>query len=538
MSENTTATNYPSRPGELVVLQSSSPWRAPLAALFVSLTLVTVLYWPTFRSMTALWHTSAFSHGVLIIPTSLYLIWTRRRILARLRPVPTAWAIPPLIIVTFLWLLGNLSATAVVQQFCFIALVILVVWGELGTAVARTLLVPLAFLFFAVPFGEGLIPTLQDFSARFAVKFLELSGVPVLLEGRYITVPYGKWEVAEACSGLRFLVASLAVGFLFAGVAYRTWLRRLTFLLASAAVPILANGLRVYGIVLLGYFDGEGLAARVDHKISGLFFFSLVMITLLALGMRWREKPLRQEDSSQSTEQLAQALPLPAARGHWSYFAPGPITTISALVLIAILAPFLAKSISGNSSSSNDTQLAEPLVSMPWTASQPSAFDWKPISLSPSSEVSQTYESASHDVKIYVGYYRPGHSEGKLVSSGNEFYDKTHWLRSGESNRSAVIDHHPVLMHEIFAQSDNSSLLVWYCYWIDGTFTSNAYWAKFLLAKSRLSRSNQGAAIVAVATDDLGQRKDSAAILQDFLNHVVFSLDAKKQALAPNSPHI
>jgi len=135
----------------------------------------------------------------------------------------------------------------------------------LGTAAMRPLLFPLAFLIFALPLGDGLIPGLQDFSARFAVKLLSASGIPVLLEGRYITVPHRKWEVAEVGSGVRYLIASLAVGFLFAGVIYRSWARRVGFFLASAIIPILANGVRIYAIVAIGYLGGDRLALGVDH---------------------------------------------------------------------------------------------------------------------------------------------------------------------------------------------------------------------------------------------------------------------------------
>src|SRR5262249_9527408 len=167
------------------------------------------------------------------------------------------------------------------------------VWGALGAEIARSLLFPLAFLFFAVPFGAGLIPWLQDFSAWLSVRFLSLSGIPVLLEGRYINVPHGKWEVAEACSGVRYLISSLAVGFVFAGLVYRSWAHRIGFFAASAIIPILANALRIYGIVLLGYLGSERLARDADHRIAGLVFFSAIMILLFLVGIRWSEDGAR-----------------------------------------------------------------------------------------------------------------------------------------------------------------------------------------------------------------------------------------------------
>ena len=106
---------------------------------------------------------------------------------------------------------------------------------------------------------------------------LDFLGVPVLLEGRFITVPSGKWEVAEACSGIRYVTASLAVGFLFAGLVYKSWPRRVAFFIASAVVPVLANAVRVFGIILLAYLSGNRIAVGVDHILYGWLFFTIVM---------------------------------------------------------------------------------------------------------------------------------------------------------------------------------------------------------------------------------------------------------------------
>ncbi len=93
--------------------------------------------------------------------------------------------------------------------------------GVFGNDVTRRILYPLAFLFFAVPAGDFLMPTLMDHTADFTVMALRLSGVPVFREGNYFTIPSGNWSVVEACSGLRYLIASITLGVLFAYLNYR-----------------------------------------------------------------------------------------------------------------------------------------------------------------------------------------------------------------------------------------------------------------------------------------------------------------------------
>src|SRR4029079_3400241 len=95
----------------------------------------------------------------------------------------------------------------------------------LGTRIARAACFPLAFLLFAVPFGEIFVPTLIEWTANFTVAALRLSGVPVYREANLFIIPSGAWSVVEACSGIRYLIASLMVGTLYAHLMYRTRLR-------------------------------------------------------------------------------------------------------------------------------------------------------------------------------------------------------------------------------------------------------------------------------------------------------------------------
>ena len=268
-----------------------SLWRSTYVALCCSLVVLVAIYWTTAVSMVSLWFKGPFSHGFLVIPAAAYLAWGTREQLESLSPRPAFWALPFLALLAFVWLLGNLTSTGVIQHFCLVAMFIGLVWGVFGTVATRPLLFPLAFLLFAVPIGERLIPTLQDFTARFAVATLHFSGVPVLLEGHVISVPGGRWQVAEACSGISYLFSSMAIGFLYAGLAYQSWTHRAGFFLASAVVPVLANGLRVYTVILIASLGGTGIASGIEHYLYGWLFFAMIMGLLFAVGGRWSEEP-------------------------------------------------------------------------------------------------------------------------------------------------------------------------------------------------------------------------------------------------------
>ena len=126
-------------------------------------------------------------------------------------------------------------------------------------------------------------------TADFTVAALRASGIPVYREGLQFVIPSGSWSVVEACSGIRYLMASFMVGSLFAYLNYRSWRRRLAFVAVSLVVPIVANWLRAYMIVMLGHLSGNTLAVGVDHLIYGWVFFGIVIMAMFMVGARWSE---------------------------------------------------------------------------------------------------------------------------------------------------------------------------------------------------------------------------------------------------------
>jgi exosortase len=151
------------------------------------------------------------------------------------------------------WWVADRVVVNAAAQFAFTGMLVAGVPAILGWAVARQILFPLAFLFFAVPFGEFMTPFLMQATADFTVGALRFTGIPVYREGQQFVIPTGRWSVIEACSGIRYLMASFMVGSLFAYLNYRSAWKRALFAIAALVVPVLANWLRAYIIVMLGH---------------------------------------------------------------------------------------------------------------------------------------------------------------------------------------------------------------------------------------------------------------------------------------------
>src|SRR5258708_20571857 len=173
---------------------------------------------------------------------------------------------------------------------------------------------PLLYLYFLVPFGEFLTPTLQDFTARFAVLGLQILGIPVYSDGILIEVPAGSFAVAEACAGLRFLIAAVAFGVFYATEIYESRLRRTIFIGLSIVVPVIANRFRALGLIAAAEAFGTAAAVRAADRYHGLVFFSLVLVALIFIGRSFsdRNEPAASAALAANPDRLsAYAPPLP-----------------------------------------------------------------------------------------------------------------------------------------------------------------------------------------------------------------------------------
>ena len=165
---------------------------AVVAAVALCIVWVFAWYWETTFSIVAIWERSeTFAHGFVILPIVLYLVWRERDELAR---IPTRPFYPALLGIAgagAMWLLGELASVQALAHFGLVAMVPFTVWAVLGTRMAKALAFPLAFLFFAVPFGDFLVPTFIDWTADFTIAALRFSGIPVYREGNYFQIPSG-----------------------------------------------------------------------------------------------------------------------------------------------------------------------------------------------------------------------------------------------------------------------------------------------------------------------------------------------------------
>lgn len=463
-------------------------WRLPAVLTAGMLLALGAIFWPTLASMVAIWERSeTFAHGYLIFPISAWLIWRMRGTLARIPPRTDGRGLLALALAGAAWLLADAGSVNVVAQYAFVAMLISTVWTLLGAAFVRAAFFPLIFLFFAVPVGEFLIQPLMGVTADFTVAMLQLTGIPVYREGMFFSIPSGDWSVVEGCSGLRYLIASVTLGVLYAYLTFRSWKRRLLFSLAAVVVPVFANSGRAFMIVMIAHLSDMKLALGVDHYIYGWVFFGFVMLLLFWIGSFWRE------------DDRPQTVVAPAVAAATGRVRPLPAMALAALAVAAVW-PAWAQWLA-----SRPLPPAPPLQVEAPRGWQPVAdvTDWVPHWVGADREFRRTYARDGQPVLLALHYYVTQRQGAELVNSQNVMARQKHpqWSIVGETRTTVDVGGQPRAVRQARLRSrDGQRLLVWQWNRIDGGTTVNDHYAKLALALDRVALARDDGLSVLIAT--------------------------------------
>ena len=467
-------------------------WAQAIWLLVALIVVIIVALWDTASSMVGVWeHSTTFNHGFIIPLITLWLIWAKRHELRMVVPRANVIGLVGMLGAGVLWLAGEVASVQVAQHFALIFMIqaaVLAIWGWQAT---RLLLFPIGYLLFAVPFGEFLTSPLQDFTASFAVRSLEILGIPVFSDGVFISIPEGNFEVAEACAGLRFLIATLAVGALFSYLFYRGIGRRLIFLVLSFVIPVIGNGFRALGTILVGHYIGMQYAGGVDHLFYGWIFFAAILLLLIFVGSRFSDKPLGVDPAmvpKDATERPVRSLTLA------TYAAVG--------MLLAVSGPAYAQYIRLRGEQAFvQPQIPAAVGSWQANSAAASSLGWAPHFLGASREAERVFVNANGQAAaIYMAIYDTQHQGAELINKGNDLSaGAAKWKRSGSGRLDL-----PGVGQTAYVQLTNlqDQATVYYWYWVDDQVVTNDLRAKLLYAKAAFLGGNPASGVVAVMLRD------------------------------------
>ena len=475
-------------------------WRRHLAVLAAVAAIIVATFWRDVTTLAHLWWTSTtFGHCLFIGPVLAWLVWARRADLAKLTPV--GWA-PGLVIVAcggLGWLLGDAGGVALARQLGLVMMLQGAVVTLLGPNVARGLLFPLCYAVFLVPFGEGMEGPLQTVTVSLTMPMLHMFGVPAQVDGVLITIPNGYFEVAEACSGAKFVIAMIAYGTLVANVCFVSWGRRAAFMVMALIVPVIANGLRAFGTIYVAYWTSVEQATGLDHIIYGWVFFGLVMVAVLAIGWKWfdRDPDAAWFDPATLTRNWGRHLDAPVA----------------ALLVLTVAASFIGWS----------SLVAARAVASAANVELPQVVGWERGPLSATAPWAPNFPNADH---MLMGRYVDG--QGRAVDLAVAIYDSQHEGKElvgfgigaiRENDRWVRIEGLPradggQALRMVGPARVERETVTWYR--IGGMLTGSDNRVKLMTLKNKMLGGNQAAAAVLVSAEQDADGRAHDAI-EDFL---------------------
>ena len=494
----------------------------PLAGIFSIILTIPLLFHDTTLSMAQVWQVNeTFTHGYLIFPITLWLIWQTRQEIATMKLEPEPRVLLLLMLVLLGWFVAHTVDVQVVQQLAMITMIPLLIWMLFGRALFIKLLFPLFFLYFAVPLGQSLIPVMMEFTADFTVMLINLVGIPIYRDGLYFSLPSGNWSVVEECSGVRYLIASLSLGTIYAYLNYHSLRKRLMFIGFAIVVPIIANGLRAFGIVMLGHTSGMELAVGADHLLYGWVFFGIVIFIMFYIGSFWSD-PLTKNLNDQQYP--------PGELNDQSSYKFLRLIVISLLLILGTRVYAYQMILIPEADAKNIT-LELPNSFLGWQQTNLFSTNWNPIYQAPDVVFKSNYHFGKDFVQLNIAHYTHQRQGTEAVSTQNRLTDPLNgaWKKIHSTDLQAP----NLYVEESILRRGDLKLLVWKWYRIGEMLTPNTYIAKVFDAYNHIILRRQDAAMITITTPFENDPKLSRKLLQSFYNDASASIYNSIEDLRP-----
>lgn len=458
-------------------------WPLHTASLALAISGLLLMFGGDVADIVGQWlNSSTYGHCVFVLPIVVWLLWERWPVVREVEP--RAW-LPGLGFVALAavtWRMGDAAGISLVRHTAMVAMMPATVLTIMGPSVVRATLFPLFYLVFLVPFGDEIVPTMQALTASIVMALLALAQIPATIDSVFITTPDGWFVVAEACSGVRFLVAMVAFGALIANQCFRTWPRRAAFMAFSIGVSVLANGMRAFATIFAAHLTDVTTATGFDHIVYGWIFFALTMAFVFLLG-----RPFFEASATEAQPSL-QRSPLLSSRN--------PLAIAALTLATAAIFPLWS------------TAIAARVTPMPYKVVLPAIDGWQRVENQGGRPWVPRFDGADHrlygryrndrgaSVDVAIGLYSEQGRRRSITSQGQGAIDGEHGWR-----RTSTLIRREIGVTDMIRTGETTRFAV-SRYVVGGAEARDVMAVKLRTLRTRLIGGDQAAASIIVSAED------------------------------------
>lgn len=252
--------------------------RSKLIPLLLVCILV-LLFYPSVSLLYTRWvqWDEGLSHGLMIIGLFLFFLFKDAPWVATSQPRwMTALLLAGLALVSIFWFLAHVSNIFILEQLALIPALMLLVAAGFGWRTAYEQKMLLAMPIFAIPIWDVLNSPLVNLSSLVVGKLVQLLGITAVIDGNSIFIPFGHILIADGCSGIRYFVIALALAYIISYLNHYRFHKLLITLMVAATLGLVANWVRIFLLVVIGYETEMKSSLMNDHEYFGWFIFAII----------------------------------------------------------------------------------------------------------------------------------------------------------------------------------------------------------------------------------------------------------------------
>ncbi len=461
----------------------------------VALAVVICSFAATWWSLPAAWSENR-TYGFVAAAFCIWLVWSERSNVAYEPSLD--WGIAVLLALLSLgWFVAIVLSLQVLHQAAVPFILVAWVGVAFGASSVRVTF-PIALTFMlGVPVWEILQGTLQSMTAAVNGVLVALFQLSATVDGNLIRFPFGTIEVAESCSGLSYFMTALTIGVVYARLFLHGWRARITAVATAVALAVVANWLRVFGLVLVGYRTKMQSPLMTEHGTYGWVIFALSLLIFFALTRTIeqldRKTPLPQKSGAKATS------PEGVAKGDGATDSI-PLVVVSrrtrfvAATAAAVVGPILYFSLGALPSAPyNERSNVGIAPQGVWTLASSSApevqldslTNWAPAYKGAGISIRQRWRNGSTEIQLDRLVYSEHGQRAELISGENVIAPKR--MLIAERTVGPLDDQFRVV-REAIIRAPQGARVVWYWYRVADISTAAPSKAKLLELVTFISR--------------------------------------------------